>query len=190
MANLSSALSKRFCRSAIWFALSSSSRSPAFTRSRRAASSSRKALSSGELCLCEASASFCMYGICRFCVRRGKTRDSSAPSICHAPDVSFIADIFPDFMARVMVATFLPVASAAWFALYCMGVCDPLHCTLRQGFARKGTATYSSANVAGKSGSIPSKNGCETGGSPSPEGICRSPGKAVGIRRKGSSESN
>src|SRR3546814_3199257 len=39
-------------------------------------------------------------------------------------------------------------------------------------------------SVAGRSGSIPSRNGCEGGGSPSPCGSCRSP---IGGRRRSGS---
>lgn len=52
----------------------------------------------------------------------GKTRWSSEGSMRHAPVSSFDADILPDFMARVMVAMFFPVALAASPAVYCMAL--------------------------------------------------------------------
>ena len=56
----------------------------------------------------------------------------------HAPVLSFEAEIFPDFIALVMVAMFLPVAFAASPAVYCITPCVPLHCLLLQVLRCKG----------------------------------------------------
>lgn len=73
--------------------------------------------------------SSCIAGLRKSCMRKGNTRFSSDASICQAPDASFLADSFPDLMARVMVEIFFPVTSAALPAVYCIPLAPLLHAT-------------------------------------------------------------
>src|SRR3989338_4413191 len=65
------------------------------------------------------------------CAIGRKTLCSSDGSISYDPDSPFGAEIFPLFMARLMVALFLPVAAAASERVYFMVLrvrCASLHC--------------------------------------------------------------
>lgn len=114
-------------RSAIWSARSARSWSWLRTRSRKVASSSCKSLSSLEFDDCAGVALSCICELRNACAMGGKTLWSSDGSMRQAPDSSFDADIFPDFIALVMVAIFLPTAFAASPAVYCMAYCVSLH---------------------------------------------------------------
>lgn len=99
-----------------------------------------------------------------------KTLKSSAGSMRYPPEPVLSADTLPDFMALVIVGTLFPVLLAASFALSFIGLHSLFHAVTCEGNG-KGACYSLTWPVAGRLGSMPANDGCETGGRPGPAGI-------------------